>query len=167
VCSAAKLTIASIESQAVASRWRTLTKRYTPRQEPPQGEEIIGTLALILMITRTFSDLSEAMESVGIGAGTEIKAIIEATLRFDDVIKTKIASSDMSVYVVPPGATFTGETMVDEFGTDETREGGGERGIVAGTMEIGLVQRVGNVEKVLRKPKVILERDLLEPEGKE
>jgi len=43
-------------------------------------------------------------------------------------------------------------------------EGEGRR-IVAGTMEIGLFQKMGNVEKVLRKPKVILERDLVEPEG--
>ena len=158
-----KLTPYLIESQAIASRWRTLTKRYAPRQEPARGE-IVGDLALILMITRTFSDLPEAAESVETNAGTEVGAIIEATLRLDSVIKTKIASSDMSVYVVPPGATFAGTTMVDEFGADGTREEGGEHGIVAGTMEIGLIQRVDNVEKVLRKPKVILGRDLPEPE---
>ena len=107
------------------------------------------------------------MESVGNSVGTELKAIIEATLRFDDTIKTKIASSDMSVYVVPPGTIFIGETMVDEFGEEGGEKDGGECGIVAGTMEIGLVQRMDNVEKVLRKPKVILARDLPEPESKE
>lgn len=128
---------------------------------------MIGDLARILVITRTFSDFSEAMESVGNSVGTELKAIIEATLRFDDTIKTKIASSDMSVYVVPPGTIFIGETMVDEFGEEGGGKDGGECGIVAGTMEIGLVQRMDNVEKVLRKPKVILARDLPEPESKE
>jgi len=123
---------------------------------------MIEDLTKILVITRTFSDFSEAMEAVGYSAGTELRAIIEATLRFDDTIKTKIASSDMSIYVVPPGTTFIGETMMDEFGKE-----GGECGIVAGTMEIGLVQRMGNMEKVLRKPKVILARDLPEPESKE
>jgi len=115
------------------------------------------------MITQTFSNFSEAMESVGNTAGTEVEAIVEATLRFDNAIKTKIASSEMSVYIVPPGATFTGETMVDGFGKDGGEEGE-ERRTVAGTMEIGLVQRIGDVEIVLRKPKVILERDLPEPE---
>ena len=128
---------------------------------------MIGDLARILVITRTFSDFSEAMESVGNSVGTELKAIIEATLRFDDTIKTKIASSDIYVYVVPRGTTFIGETMVDEFGKDGGGKEGGECGIVAGTMEIGLVQRMGGVEKVLRKPKVILERDLPELENKE
>ena len=32
-------------------------------------------------------------------------------------------------------------------------------------MKIGLLQRSGNTEKVLRKPRVILEQDLVEPEG--
>jgi len=116
------------------------------------------------MITGTFSDFSEAMESVVNSAGTEIMAIIEATLQLDDTIKTKIASCDMSVYVVPPGATFDEERMANEFGEDGT-EGRGERWIVAGTMETGLLQRSGNVEKVLLRPKVILERDLVESEG--
>lgn len=77
----------------------------------------------------------------------------------DDTIKTKIASCDMFVYVAPPGTVFTKETMSDEF------KQGGEHQVVAGTMEIGLFQRSGSVDKVLRKPKVILERDLVEPEA--
>jgi hypothetical protein len=116
------------------------------------------------MTTRTFSDFSEAMESVTSSAGTEVAAIIEAALRFEDTIKTKVAFSDMSVYVVPPGETFVEATMTDEFGKGRTREEG-ESGVVAGTMEIGLRQKIGDVEKVLRKPKVILERDLVEPGG--
>jgi len=136
-----------------------------PPQEPPRSEEIIGDLARILMITRSFADFSEAMESVGNCAGIEVKAVIVATLQLDDTIKAKIASSDMSVYIVPPGETFTGETMTDVFNEDGTSEEGGERNSVAGTMEIGLLQRTGNVEKILRKPKVILGRDLVEPEG--
>lgn len=117
------------------------------------------------MVTRSFSDFSEAVEFVGNSAEAEIKAIIEATLQLDDVIKTKIASSDMSVYFVAPGAIFAQGTMANEFGEDGTMgEGGGGR-IVAGTMEIGLLQRSGNVFKVLRKPKVILQEDLVEPEG--
>jgi hypothetical protein len=104
------------------------------------------------------------MEAVGASAGTEIKAIIEATVQLNDTIKTKIASSDMSVYTVSPRTDFAEETMVDEFGEDGSN-GGGEGGAVAGTMEIGLSQKTGDMEKVLRKPKVILERDLVNPEG--
>lgn len=115
------------------------------------------------MITKSFSDFSEATGFVGSDAGTEIKSIIEATLQLDDTIKTKIARSEMSVYIVPPGTVFTEETMVDGFREDGAGEEGGEHRI-AGTMEIGLLQKIDNVEKVLRKPKVILERDLPEPE---
>jgi len=68
-----------------------------------------------------------------------------------------MASSDMTVYIVLPGAPFYEETMEDEF--DGPKEG--DPPTVAGTMEIGLFQKSGNVEKVLRKPKVILERDLI------
>lgn len=119
------------------------------------------------MLTLSFSDISETIESVEKNARSEIEAIIEATLELDDTIKTKIASSDMSVYIVPPGTTFAKDTMMDEFERDGTRgkEEGGERMAVAGTMEVGLFQRVGDVVKVLRKPKVILERDLPNPEG--
>ena len=117
------------------------------------------------MITGSFSDFSDAVESVGTSARAEVNAIIEATLHLDDIIKTKISSSDMFVYVVAPGTTFAEDIMVDEFCKAGTIEEGGERKIVAGTMEIGLLQRTGTVEKVLRKPKVILERDLPEPEG--
>ncbi|KAF9650959.1 hypothetical protein BDM02DRAFT_3111260 [Thelephora ganbajun] len=70
----------------------------------------------------------------------------------------------MSVYVVPPGTIYAEGTMANEFEGDGTRAGG-ERKIVAGTMEIGLLRRSDNEEKVLRKPKVILEQDLVEPEG--
>ena len=135
-----------------------MTKRYIPHQELPRSEEIIGNLAQVLMITRSFPGLSEAIDSVAAFAGTEVQAIIEATVELDDIMKTKIASSDTSVYVVSPGTIFAKETMTDEFG------GGGEGQIVTGTTEIGLIQRSGNVEKVLRKPKVILERDLVRPE---
>ena len=112
------------------------------------------------MLTRSFSSLAEATEAVRVGAGTEVQAIIEATVRFDKDIKTKIVSSDMSIYVVPPGATFTEDTMTDDLGEDETREEGGLDWIVAGTMEVGLRQRTALVEEVLRKPKVILEHSL-------
>lgn len=116
------------------------------------------------MFTGSFSEFSEALESVGNDAGTEIKTIIEATLQLDNTIKTKIASCDMSVYIVSPRTAFSEETMTDEFRGDGAKEGGEGR-IVAGTMEIGLLQRSGKVEKILRKPKVILEQDLVEPEG--
>ena len=152
----------SIEGQTIASRWRTLTRRYVSRQEPPRDEEIIEDLARILMITGSFSSSSEAVESVGSNARTEVNSIIKATLNLEDIIKTKISSSDIFVYVVPPGATFSEGVMENEFGKDGTRE---EGGIVAGTMEIGLFQRMGNVEKVLQKPRVILERDLPTPES--
>lgn len=139
-----------------------MTRRYVSRQEPPRDEEIIKDLARILMITRSFSSFSEAVESVGNNARTEVNSIIKATLNLEDIIKTKISSSDIFVYVVPPGAAFSEGVMENEFGKDGTRE---EGCIVAGTMEIGLFQRVGNVEKALKKPKVILERDLPEPES--
>ena len=70
----------------------------------------------------------------------------------------------MAIYVVPAGATFDEERVGNEFGEDGAREEG-ERRIVAGTMEIGLLRRSGNVEKVFRKPRVILEKDLVEPKG--
>ena len=117
------------------------------------------------MITRAFFDHSEATESVRSKADTEIKAVIETTLQLGDTIKTKIASSDMYVYVVPPGAIFDEARMTDEFEAGRTGQEGGKRRVVAGTMEIGLIRRSGNVEKVLRKPTVILEKDLVEPEG--
>ena len=119
------------------------------------------------MLTQSFSDFPEAVEAVGSSVGTEIEAIIGTTLRFEDTIKTKIISSDMRVYVVPPGATFVGETMTDGFGRDGTRDEGREPRVVAGTMEIGLLRKVDNVEKVLRKPKVILESDLPDPDRNE
>ena len=141
-----------------------MTKRYTPHQKSPQTEEIICDLARILVHTQSFSDLPDAIEAVGESAGVEIKKIIDETIKLDDTIKTKIASSDMSVYIVPRGKAFTEETMVDECNEGGSGEGG-ESATVAGTMEIGLFQKSGDMEKVLRKPKVILERDLVAPEG--
>ena len=114
------------------------------------------------MIIRSFSDFSEAMEYVGNSTGTEVKKFIGATLQLDNTIKTKIASSDMSVYIVRPGAIFDEGRMMNEFGDGSK---GGERQVVAGTTEVGLLQRSGNVETVLRRPKVILEQDLVESEG--
>lgn len=121
-------------------------------------------LARILTTTRAFPNFSEAMEFVRDSAGGDIKVIVETTLQFDNTIKTMIASCDMSVYTVPPGTVFDDTKMVDEFGKDGTKRGG-ERRIVVGTTEIGLLQKLGNVEKILKKPKVILEEDLVAPEG--
>ena len=59
------------------------------------------------------------MESLRSSTDTEVKVVVEAIPRLDDTIKTKVASSDMSVYVVPHG----------------TREEG-KRRIVVGTMKI-------------------------------
>ena len=100
------------------------------------------------------------MEFTGNNADTEVKAIIEATLQLDNAIKTKIASSVMSVYIVWPGAIFDEERMVGEFEEDGGK--GGEGRIAVGMMEIGLLQRLGNKERVYQKPKVILEHDLPE-----
>ena len=124
----------------------------------------MGDLARILTATRSFSNFSEAMEFVRESSGSDVKAIVEATLQFDDTIKTKIASCDMSVYIVPPGTVFDDARMVDEFRQDKAKEGE-ERRIVVGTTEIGLLQKLGKVEKVLRRPKVILEENLVAPEG--
>ena len=105
-------------------------------------------LARVLLITRSFPDFSAAKDSVRVNGGAEIEAVIGATVELDDIIKTKIASSDMAAYVVPSGTTFRKEAMTDEFGQ------GGEEVVVAGMMEIGLFQRSGSAGKVLRKPKV-------------
>ena len=123
----------------------------------------MGDLARILVIIRSYSDFSEAMKFVEESAGTEVKAIIEATLQLDNTIKTDIASSDVSVYIVRPGTAFDEERMANEFEKEGTK--GGEGWVVAGTTEIGLLQRSSNGEKVLWKPRVILEHDLVEPEG--
>ena len=69
----------------------------------------------------------------------DAKAIIEKSFRLDDI--------------------------ASDFREDEPSEEG-ERRIVARTMMvIRLFRRSGNVEKVLRKPKLILEQDLVEYEG--
>jgi len=84
------------------------------------------------LITGSFSDYSEAMESAGNSTWSEVKAIIEAAIQLDATIKTKIASSDIPVYAAPSGAIFIGETLADELGEDGTSEEGGERRINGG-----------------------------------
>lgn len=64
-------------------------------------------------------------------------------------------SSDMSVYVVPPGVILGEEEIAGGFRVDGTGKEGKRRTVV-GTMEIGLFRRSGNAEKVLRKPEVVL-----------
>ena len=73
MCLTPRLTNPSTEGQTIASRWRTLIKRYVHRQEPLQGEDIMEDLAQILTVTRVFSDFSEAMESVGSSADIEVE----------------------------------------------------------------------------------------------
>ena len=103
------------EGQTIASKGRALTKQYMPHREPPYVEGIMGDLAQILMVIRAFSDLSGAMESVRSSADTDDKATIEATLQLDDTFKTEIAQSDVTIYVVPPGAIFDEERMGSGF----------------------------------------------------
>ena len=102
------------------------------------------------------------MESGGNSADTEVRAIPEATLRLYDTIKTKVAPS--VIYIAPPGAIFTDENMTNEVEKDGMRKEGEHR-IVVGMVGIGLLRRSGNVEKGLRKPKVVVEQNLMEPES--
>ena len=43
------------------------------------------------------------VESVGSSVGIKIEGVVDATPRFEDTIKTKMVSSDMTVYVVSTG----------------------------------------------------------------
>lgn len=132
-------------------------KRYAPRQELPSCEEIVSGLARVLIVAQSFSDLPEAMEAVRNRAGAEIKAVIEVAVELDDAVGTKVSLRDTSVYIVLPGTIFPEETMDNKFGGVRLR-GRGTIKTVAGTMEIGLLQRSGDIKKVLRKPRVILEQ---------
>ena len=54
-------------------------------QELPQGGGTMGDLAQILMAIQMSSNFSEAMESVGSSADTDVKAIVETNFQLNDI----------------------------------------------------------------------------------
>ena len=61
-------------------------------------------------------------------------------------------------------SNFTAGDVASKFGEDGPNEEG-ERQIVEEMMKTGLLLRLGNAERAVRKPEVVIEQDLIAPEG--
>ena len=118
-------------------------------------------------MTGSFSSTQQSIEFVKGAALKGVESIIQLSLRSELAFKVDIISSDLSLLFENPGAVFDGARMSDEFEPD----GGpipGRRDRIAGTTEVGIEKsicgRAGESRRteILLKPKVVLEKDVVE-----
>jgi hypothetical protein len=148
------------EEQAVAGRWRALTRQSIQRAGPDTAEilsrRIINSLSDILLCAGLSDEREKAERMVMDGVGSNLSLVTELAQKLNKVIGEEITSCDLRV---------TKGREVSPTENESCTEGGG--GSVAGgksiicTTELGLSKRVKTEgkqeETILLQPAVELE----------
>ena len=124
-------------------------------------------LASVLDETGSFSSSQQFFGFVQVVGLEGIEQMIRLALRLELAFMTEVSSSDISLLFEAPGTLFDDARMTNEFGPD----GGsvpGRQDRIAGTTEVGVGKSVcegawkGRRTEILLKPKVVLEKDVVE-----
>ncbi|KAK0212131.1 hypothetical protein DFS33DRAFT_1249158 [Desarmillaria ectypa] len=155
------------EDQAIAGRWRALTRRYALQafREAPDSQRqllsvVMETLVNILIIAGLESATSEVSETMATQFAEHASAVVEHAMQLNRVIGQGITSCEMMPLYLVPETPFDANVMEDTFGSaskDSTEN-------VLCTTDLGLMRMEKKGEKwekrVLVKPKIILRSGL-------
>ncbi|KZP05597.1 hypothetical protein FIBSPDRAFT_842861 [Athelia psychrophila] len=157
------------EDQAVAGRWRALSRSHL-RHLSAGGNDalsgirkfICGGLADVLISAKCQLSPSAVAEALTGKFGDRIYAIIDAALNINRILGEEITSADFEIVTCPGGVTFNPTWMEDAASDDSFYDG---KSIVLCTTEMGLKResrevKGGQIAKeftLLLKPKVTLE----------
>ncbi|KAK0196217.1 hypothetical protein F5146DRAFT_922862 [Armillaria mellea] len=151
------------EEQAVAGRWRALTRRYALQafREAPDSQRqllsvVMETLVNILISAGLESATSEVSENMAAQFAEHASTVVEHAMRLNRVIGQGITSCEMMPLYLVPETPFDANVMEDVFGTaskDSTEN-------ILCTTDLGLMRMEKKGEqwekRVLVKPKIIL-----------
>ncbi|KAI0941757.1 hypothetical protein AcW1_003558 [Taiwanofungus camphoratus] len=155
------------ETQAVAGRWRALTRQYS-KQRLYNGRDL--TMGFTNQLAERLSDIlvvaganmdAEQMRQTAL---QNLEAIIRQALRLQQIIGEEITSRDFEIFLVRIDDVFDFAQMEDVYNTEELRDDNVDQIHVLCTAELGLrrCEKAGDDEDGFRlmtlvKPKVVLE----------
>ena len=160
------------EPQAVAGRWRVLTRAHVRALTDPKPQAITGTLTSIVANILLACGAKGTQESVASAVASVVHAdlveIVRLALEFQRASGEEYLSRDFTAFVASPDVEFDPTYMEDakiEFET-QSSAGGSTKMHVLCTTAVGLQAeiranddasgRAGLAKEVLLKPKVVL-----------
>ncbi|RDB20567.1 hypothetical protein Hypma_012277 [Hypsizygus marmoreus] len=164
--------ICNREKQAVAGRWRALTRATTKETFEPRVvlTDLVHRIISILVAVSCWDDHMDNKRFFNM-FHESLEKVVEKASQIRNAIGEKITSVDISASIFAPGITFDSATMDDAYRGDwEASICSKGSDVVAGTTEIGLSiaskkgQRWNGESRVLIKPKVVLHSVLEEEE---
>ncbi|KAF8916224.1 hypothetical protein CPB85DRAFT_1290370 [Mucidula mucida] len=157
------------EDQAIAGRWRALTRRYAV-EAFTEGSDIHQQLVDVVMETLVNILISAGLEVATDQVSDTMAAqfaghtseVVKRATELNSVIGQGIISCELSPIYLPPETAFDVGTMEDTFG-----RGPREQELILCTTDLGLLrsERQGDdwQRRVLMRPKVALQSGLEEP----
>jgi hypothetical protein len=151
------------ELQAVAGRWRALTRAHSyPFNDPKVWDNLVQVLAddsiQVLLVAGCSLSRSKLHSQFYSKFQERLQKIRQLTFELKKAIDQDITSVDLTVVTVPPGNQFDPSWMEDALGE---AQGVPSNSRVFRTTEVGLrrTEKVGNDRRhiVLMKPKVLLD----------
>ncbi|KAH7883466.1 hypothetical protein F5I97DRAFT_1815020 [Phlebopus sp. FC_14] len=164
------------EAQAIAGRWRALTRAHFPR---PHLDELQLTAMIASKITTGLSDIllaagcsasqAELAKALSDKFTEKISILVSLAIRVNKIIGEDVTSGNLEVLAVHPAAPFNAEAMEDSYddGVSARSARSTDTAKVLCATDLGLRKRTrvavtGEKEKqwemtLLLKPKVALE----------
>ncbi|KAF5374655.1 hypothetical protein D9615_009000 [Tricholomella constricta] len=145
-------------AQAVAGRWRAITRSQTMYQEcyHPVLLYFIRRVEDVLSLAGWPKHLPENSRLLG-QFKKKSDHIVTLTFQLHKALGEDIISGEMKAHIIYPNARFDEAAMDDAFPDDERLvDSEKEEYNVCGTTDLGLCRMSGNQATVLRKPKVVL-----------
>jgi len=147
------------ETQAISGHWRSLTRTHilpTSVSDPKVVVKHAMTELFNIVVAAGLVPLQpDAVSKLSSEFSEKILSIISHAGKFRDMVSGMI-SGDFEVFMVQPGATFDGESMVDMNEDPGTRRGTGAAQIVLCGSRVGLRKRMGEKIITLTKAQVVL-----------
>jgi hypothetical protein len=140
-----------LETQAVAGRWRSMTRAHSQEVRDPNHwvKYTMNQLSKTFLVAG-FEDL-EAEGQLG-KLKERVIVIIKLALQVQNAVAEAITSMDLEPFTVDPGTLFDPDYMEDSYAGNDNSDATDEP--IIATTELGLGRRCPRM--VFLKPKVIL-----------
>ncbi|KZT22436.1 hypothetical protein NEOLEDRAFT_1119465 [Neolentinus lepideus HHB14362 ss-1] len=167
--------IKECEPQAVAGRWRSLTREHLRRagnSEEAEYESFLSEVFTAIQLLCAATGCIEFSSSIGQTAQHNIGGIIQLALHLRNVMGEKITSCDFKTLLVDPGRPFESGWMEEDGADTSENQGYLSDSRVICTTELGLLRseristedgQTKDNEDVIMKPKVALQTLLQAP----
>ncbi|KAF8883257.1 hypothetical protein BD779DRAFT_1663186 [Infundibulicybe gibba] len=159
------------EDQAVAGRWRALTRSHVQRMisdEPDLAMYFIDAFVNVLLAAGVPTRASTLQETISTQFAGPISAVVRAALQLNRAIGEGVTACELEVLYVATDASYDVGTMGDSFGAHADGQSEEEELVLCAT-DLGLVrsEKIPGEpgqwrDVVLLRPKVVLQSALVE-----